>query len=80
MPDDPIPVLDFLREQFARVHQRFDRLDADLLNLKVRVSAVEVEPGHLRIGLGEVNGRIDRMEVRLTRIERSFDLSDETTT
>ena len=40
-------VLDYLREQFARVHARFDRIDADILNLKVRMSAVEVELGHL---------------------------------
>jgi predicted nucleic acid-binding Zn-ribbon protein len=70
-------VLDYLREQFARVHVRFDRLDADVLNLKVRMSAVEVELGHLRIGIGEVNGRIDRIESRLGRIERRLDLVDD---
>ncbi len=58
------------------MHQRFDRIDADILNLKVRMSAVVVELGHLRMGLGEVNGRIDRMETRLDRIERRLDLAD----
>jgi hypothetical protein len=48
-------VLDYLREQFARVHVRFDRL----------------------IGIGEVNGRIDRIESRLGRIERRLDLVDD---
>ena len=79
MSDDPNQnVLDYLREQFARMHLRFDRIDADVLNLKVRMSAVEVELGHLRIGIGEVNGRIDRMETRLDRIERRLDLTDVT--
>jgi len=52
MTDNPVTldVLDYLREQFARVHARFDRIDAEMLNLKVRMSAVEVELGHLRIG------------------------------
>ncbi len=70
MSDKPdTNVLDYLREQFARVHVKLDRLSDDVGNLKVRMSAVET-------GLAGVNSRIDRMEVRLDRIERRLDLVD----
>jgi hypothetical protein len=61
-------VVDYLREQFARVHVRFDKIEADLLNLKTRVS--EIEGGHVRVALGLVNKRLDAMDLRLERIER----------
>jgi hypothetical protein len=73
---DATNVLDFLREQFARVHTRFDRIDADVGNLKVRMSGIEAETGYIRISLAELNGRVDRMDVRLDRIERRLDLVD----
>jgi tetrahydromethanopterin S-methyltransferase subunit G len=65
-------VLNFLREQFARVHAKLDRLIGDLDNLKVRMS--EADFGHTRAVLAEVNGRLDRMDKRLDRIERRLDL------
>lgn len=67
-------VLDFLREQFLGVHPKLDLLLADMENLKVRVSGLEAEAGHVRVGLAEVNSRIDRLETRLERIERRLDL------
>lgn len=67
-------VLDFLRGQFLRVHAKLDLLLADMGNLKVRVSGLEAEAGHVRVGLAEVNSRIDRLETRLERIERRLDL------
>ncbi len=68
------PVLDYLREQFARVHLRLEAIQGDMTNLKVRMSALEAEAGHVRIGLAEVNSRLDRMDSRVERIERRLDL------
>jgi len=67
-------VLDFLREQFARVNAKLDLLTGDVANLKVRITGLEAESGHVRLGLAEVNSRIDRMDTRLERIERRLDL------
>lgn len=41
MSENAGDVLDYLREQFARVHGRFDRIDADMRDLKVRMTSVE---------------------------------------
>ena len=67
-------VLDYLREQFARVHVKLDRVIEDVGNLKVRVSALEAEAGYVRVGLAEVNSRLDRMDARIERIERRLEL------
>ena len=69
-------VLDCLREQFSRVNAKLDLLSGDIANLKVRVSGLEAEAGHVRIGLAEVNHRLDRVDARLDRIERRFDLAE----
>ena len=69
-------VPDYLREQFARVNAKLDRMQGDLDNLKVRMSAAEAESGHVRIALAEVNSRLDRMDKRLNRIEGRLELTD----
>jgi hypothetical protein len=45
---------DFLRENFARVSGKLDQISSDLGNLKVRVSALEVEVAHIRLGLERI--------------------------
>jgi chromosome segregation ATPase len=67
-------VLDYLREQFARVNTRLDGIDGDLTNLKARMSAFAAESGHLRVGMAELNSRFDRMDARIDRIERRLEL------
>ncbi len=74
MTDAKPDILDYLREQFAGVHARVDRIEDDLSNVKALMSAAEAEAGHVRIGLAEVNGRLDRMDKRLDRIERRLEL------
>lgn len=68
-------VLDFLREQFACVHVKLDRVGDDVSNRKVRMSGLEAEAGYLRLGLADVNSRLDRADQRLDRIERRLDLT-----
>lgn len=70
-------VLDFSRDQFARVYIKLDRIGADVTNLKGRVSSLEADAGHTRIALAEVDSRLDRMDVRLERIEVRLDLVDQ---
>ncbi len=71
---DSANVLDSLREQFARVNAKLDIVQGDVTNLKVRMSALDAEAGHVRIGLAEVTGRVDRMDARIDRIKRHLDL------
>ena len=52
-----------------RMDAKLDRVIDDVHDLKVRVSAVEE-------GLAGVHRRLDRLDVRVDRIERRFDLVD----
>jgi hypothetical protein len=54
-----------------RIDQRTEYLLEELRDLKVRVTAV-VE------GLAGVNRRLDRLDVRVERIEKRLELSDAT--
>ncbi len=76
MSDAQSNVLDYLREQFARVHIKLDRLTDDMTNVKVRLTLLEAESGHIRLALAEVNSRLDRTDKRLDRIEHRLDLAD----
>jgi tetrahydromethanopterin S-methyltransferase subunit G len=65
-------VVGYLREQFARVHARFDRLEEKVSNLQVRVTQIDREIGSLRLGVADLNGRLDSMERRLDRIDEKL--------
>lgn len=75
MSDAP-NVLDYLREQFARVHVKLDRLSDDVGNLKVRMTSVESQVALIHGDFANQSGRLDRIEGRLDRIERRLDLAD----
>jgi hypothetical protein len=59
-------VLQYLR----RFDQKLDRVVDEMLDVKVRLTAVEE-------GIAGVNRRLDRLEVRVERIERRLDLVDQ---
>jgi hypothetical protein len=68
MADEPDSIiLAILR----KIDQRTERMAEDLQDLKTRVTAVEE-------GLAGVNRRLDRLEVRVDRIEKRLELSDAT--
>ena len=77
MADD---VLDCLRAQFDRVHVRFDKLEADMGEVKQRLTAVEIQVGNLAgteaSHYGATMLRLDRVDQRLDRIERRLDLAE----
>jgi tetrahydromethanopterin S-methyltransferase subunit G len=81
MSDDPDKnVLDYLRAQFDRMHVRFDKLDAEIGEIKHRLTAVEIQVGNLSATEANHYGatmlRLDRVDQRLDRIERRLDLVD----
>ncbi len=62
-PDNVIVAL------LRNIDQRTERMAEDLQDLKVRVTAVEE-------GVAGVNRRLDRLEIRVERIEKRLELSD----
>ena len=73
-------VLDFLRERFKRVDDKLDRIGADMLEVKERLTAVEIQVGNLSgteaSHYGATMLRLDRLEQRLDRIETRLNLVD----
>jgi hypothetical protein len=65
---------DFLRGQFDRVHVKLDRLSDDVSDLKRRMTSLETKVALLHGAFAIQSLRIDRIDVRLERIERRPDL------
>jgi archaellum component FlaC len=63
--DNLVPVL------LRKIDERTERIAEDLHDLKVRVTAVDE-------GMAGVNRRLDRLEIRVERIERRLELTDAT--
>jgi archaellum component FlaC len=66
MADEP----DNIVLHYRRFDAKLDRVVDEMLDVKVRLTAVEE-------GLAGVNRRLDRLEVRVERIERRLDLVDQ---
>jgi predicted nucleic acid-binding Zn-ribbon protein len=56
-------------ELLKRMQAQMDRIEGDVQNIKVRMSAVEV-------AIGQLNSRMDRFDDRLVRIEKRLDLTE----
>jgi archaellum component FlaC len=69
-PDNVVLIL------LRRIDERVGRMAEDVHDLKLRMTGVESDLGHVRVSLAGVNARIDRVEGRLDRIERRLDLID----
>ncbi|GLK68887.1 hypothetical protein GCM10008179_25250 [Hansschlegelia plantiphila] len=63
-------------EQLRRIRASQDRMELDLQDVKIRVSAIEQHLGQVQIQIAGLNGRMDRFDERITRIERRLDLVD----
>lgn len=63
-------VLEILKK--VRVSQ--ERTEQDIADLKLRVTAVEQHLGQQQVQLAALNGRMDRFDERLARIERRLEL------
>ncbi len=63
-------VLELLR----KIRASQERMESDISDLKVRMSSVENLLGQQQIQIATLNGRLDRFDERLGRIERRLDL------
>ena len=79
--DRDIAVLTF--ELLKKMQGQFNHIQADVGDLKVRMTAIEGHMGqltgtigHLEVQVANTNRRIDRIEERIGRIERRLDLTD----
>jgi len=78
MSERPV-TLEFIAEQQLRILSEMRLVRDDLGNIKVRMTGVEAEIAYVRLGVAELNGRMDRLDARLDRIERRLDLTEDAT-
>jgi len=81
MADDPdTNVLDYLREQFLRLHQRLDRHTEDLGDMRRRLTTLEIQIGGFlateQSHYAQTMLRLDGFDQRLARIERRLELME----
>jgi archaellum component FlaC len=59
-----------------RIDERLDRIEGDLGDIKLRMTASEEHLASMMMSLAGVNSRMDKIDVRLTRIERRLELTE----
>ena len=78
MSDEPAPLVSaFLRRRFARMHVRFDRIEADLADIKMSMSGQESATGRQLAKLRRLSETIAQTNAYFDRIERRLDPMDE---
>ncbi|WP_066476321.1 MULTISPECIES: hypothetical protein [unclassified Sphingomonas] len=75
MPEEA-EILNFIGEQFLRLNGRLDRIESDLGDIKLRVTASEEHMASMMMSIAGINSRMDKMDARLARVERRLDLTD----
>jgi len=73
MTDEP-NVIDYLREQFARLHSRLGHTDTLLDEVIVRLGSVVRDIAGLKVAFAGMQVRLDPMTRKLDRIERRLEL------
>jgi hypothetical protein len=74
MCDDPTAaLLDYLCEQFGRLHVRLDRIELGLAEIKAPITSLERRLPLLRGDFDRQSGGVHSIEVRLDRIECRLD-------
>ncbi|WP_375399090.1 hypothetical protein [uncultured Sphingomonas sp.] len=59
-----------------RLDQRLDRLENDIGDIKLRVTATEEHLASIMMSVAGLNSRMDKVDARLARVERRLDLTD----
>jgi septal ring factor EnvC (AmiA/AmiB activator) len=59
-----------------RLDERLDRMEGDLGDIKLRMTASEEHLASMMMSLAGVNARMDKIDARLARVERRVDLTD----
>ena len=65
-------VLELLR----RMRSSMERMELDMMDIKSRMTGIEISVGQMAGQLASQSLRLDRMEERIARIERRLDLVD----
>ena len=65
-------VLELLR----RMRSSMERMELDMMDIKSRMTGIEITVGQMSGQLATQSLRLDRMEERIARIERRLDLVD----
>jgi hypothetical protein len=63
-------------EMLRRICASQERMERDIVDLKSRVSGIEQVQGQILNLIGGLGVRMDRIEERVSRIERRLDLVD----
>jgi hypothetical protein len=63
-------------EHLRHIRPSVDETRLDVMDLKTRVTAVQVSLGQVITLLAGQSGRMDRIEDRLGRVERRLELTD----
>jgi hypothetical protein len=63
-------------EMLRRIRASQERMELDVVDLKSRVSGIEQVQGQILNLIGGLGVRMDRIEERVSRIERRLDLVD----
>jgi predicted nucleic acid-binding Zn-ribbon protein len=59
-----------------RLDTRLDRLETDIGDIKLRVTATEEHLASIMMSMAGVNSRMDKIDERLAHVERRLDLTD----
>ena len=59
-----------------RIDERLDRMEGDLGDIKLRMTASEEHLASMMMSLAGVNSRMDKIDARLVRIERRLELTE----
>jgi archaellum component FlaC len=59
-----------------RIDERLDRIEGDLGDIKLRMTASEEHLASMMMSLAGVNSRMDKIDARLTRIDRRLELTE----
>jgi archaellum component FlaC len=59
-----------------RIDERLDRIEGDLGDIKLRMTASKEHLASMMMSLAGVNSRTDKIDVRFTRIERRLELTE----
>jgi hypothetical protein len=65
-----------LLEMLRRIDGRLTNIEGDMRDIKLRTTITEEHLGSVVTSMAGLNGRMDRFDERLTRVERRLELSD----
>jgi hypothetical protein len=63
-------------EHLRRIRASQERMELEMIDIKSRVSAIELIQGQILALLGGLSQRMDRFDERVARLERRLDLVD----